>query len=115
MNQTPTENFVIFVALLLLYVQTSAQHYIAADHPRTDRFKGKSLYADVAHQMNPAFTAPTTLFALFHTSRDDGSTSAKLPEEVVNGMKEVELKRSREWWLVSDLSEIVTEYLPICF
>lgn len=95
MNQTPTENFVIFVALLLLYVQTSAQHYIAADHPRTDRFKGKSLYADVAHHLNRAFTAPTTPFGLIHTPKGDAFTSAKLREEVVNGVKEVELKRSR--------------------
>lgn len=87
MNQTPTENFVIFVALLLLYVQTSAQHYIAAGHPRTDRFKGKSLYADVAHQMNPAFTALTrmTSFALFDRPRDDAFTSAMLGKRWLMG------------------------------
>ncbi|WP_342084319.1 hypothetical protein [Dyadobacter sp. OTU695] len=43
-KQTPVENFVIFVALLLLYIQTSAQHYV-----RADRFDGASLYADVVH------------------------------------------------------------------
>ena len=78
MNQTPTENFVIFVALLLLYVQTSAQHYIAADHPRNDRFKAKSLYADAAHHINPAFSTPmrTASFTLFQTSRDDGASTS---------------------------------------
>lgn len=34
----------IFLALLLLYVQTSAQHYVFAD-----RFDGAALYADVVH------------------------------------------------------------------
>ena len=78
MNQTPTENFVIFVALLLLYVQTSAQHYIAADGLEGGGQKGKSLYADAAHHISPAFTAPMrmALFALFDTSRDDGSSTS---------------------------------------
>ena len=47
MNQTPTENFVIFVALLLLYVQTSAQHYIAADGLGGESPNGRVLYAEI--------------------------------------------------------------------
>jgi hypothetical protein len=44
MKQTPVENFVIFMLLLGLFVQTSAQKYISAD-----TFKGADLYADVVH------------------------------------------------------------------
>lgn len=47
MKQTPVENFVIFVALLLLYVQTSAQHYLVADGVGGGRLKGRVLWADV--------------------------------------------------------------------
>ena len=47
MKQPPVENFVIFVALLLLYVQTSAQHYLVADGVGGGRLKGRVLWADV--------------------------------------------------------------------
>ncbi|MBO9617087.1 MAG: hypothetical protein J7619_30650 [Dyadobacter sp.] len=47
MKHTPVENFVIFVVLLLLYVQISAQHYFAAERMGGDRFKNRVLYADV--------------------------------------------------------------------
>lgn len=53
MNQTPTENFVIFVALVLLYVQISARHYVAADGLGGGGLKGKSLYAAVVHYIKP--------------------------------------------------------------
>lgn len=49
MKHTPVENFVIFVALLLLYVQTSAQHYLAAEGRRGDSLKGRVLYAEIGN------------------------------------------------------------------
>ncbi|WP_221391463.1 hypothetical protein [Dyadobacter sp. NIV53] len=42
MKHSSVENFVIFVALLFLYIQTSAQGYLKAE-----TFKGADLYADV--------------------------------------------------------------------
>lgn len=58
MKQTPVENFVIFVILLLLYVQTSFRHYHAADRIGADRFKGESLYADVQQYVKFGLTMP---------------------------------------------------------
>jgi len=49
MKHTPVENFVIFVALLLLYLQTSAQHYLAAEGTGGGSLKGRVLYAEIGN------------------------------------------------------------------
>lgn len=54
MKQTPLENFVIFALLLLLYLQTSAQHYIKADKLPEPRFLTKP---QDANDYWPGFTA----------------------------------------------------------